>query len=880
MTTETRKSPKANEGERAQGSRRGIKDRTVYMIGNAHIDAVWLWQWQEAFQEVKATFRSALDRLDESDDFVFTSSSAAYYWRLEGHDPALFAEIKRRIAEGRWVICGGWWVQPDCNIPSGESFVRQGLYSQRYFREKLGVTATTGYNPDAFGHNGMLPQILRKQGMDAYVFLRPEPHEKGLPGRTFWWEADDGSRVLAFRIPHGYATAGGDLERVVRRTVPELKEPFDAIMCFYGVGNHGGGPTRANLESIRAMDASDEFPRMVMAAPPTYFADIRAEGIELPVVHDELQHHARGCYAAHSGVKRWNRQAEQLLVAAEAWSVVADQVAEQPYPQVFEPAWRDVMFNQFHDILAGSSIEPAYEDARNMYGEAMSLAGRAMNNALQSISWRIDIPAEEGDDADDVSGIPAWAGPSSPIVVFNSNPWPVHVPVEVEMGSLGPVDSLRDDEGNEIPVQVVQSLSAVGESRKRLSFVADLPPLGYRLFRVRIQTAANAGTLRPGAAASTITPISPAEAEPAEADASASQELVLENDALRVTINPSTGCVSHLVDKAAEFDVLRGEGARPVVVNDPTDTWGHGLTALDEEVGVFTPVSVRQFESGPVRSTIRVESEFGRSRLRQDFTLYRDLPQLFVNATLDWQEHHRALKLRFPANLLVPRATYEIPYGVIERPTNGDEEPGQRWLDLTGLRPDRRSLYGLSLLNDSKYSFDVRAEADRSKMHYADMGMTVVRSPIYAHHDPFEPREDFEYSYMDQGIQHFSYALLPHADSWEAAGTVRRAVELNQPPAVVLETFHSGPLAASGSYLSSEPANVVVSVLKQAEDSSDLVVRAYETSRVATHASFSLPAFGGRTFEADFGACEIKTFLVPRDASQPVREVNLIEWDD
>ncbi len=860
--------------------RLGMKDRTVYMIGNAHIDAVWLWQWQEAFQEVKATFRSALDRLDESDDFVFTSSSAAYYWRLEGHDPQMFAEIKRRVAEGRWVICGGWWVQPDCNIPSGESFVRQGLYSQRYFREKLGVTATTGYNPDAFGHNGMLPQILRKQGMDSYVFLRPEPHEKGLPGRTFWWEADDGSRLLAFRIPHGYATAGGDLERVVRRTVPELKEPFDAIMCFYGVGNHGGGPTRANLESIREMDASADFPRMVMAAPPTYFDDVRADGIELPVVHDELQHHARGCYAAHSGVKRWNRQAEHLLASAEAWAVIADDIAEQPYPSVFEAAWRDVMFNQFHDILAGSSIEPAYDDARDMYGEAMSLGGRALNNALQSISWRIDIPAEAGDEADDVSGIPAWAGPSSPIVVFNSNAWPVRAPVEVEMGSLGPVEALCDDEDRSVPLQVVQSLSAVGESRKRLSFVADLPPLGYRLFRVRIQTDTGAGTLTPGAAASTVTPVSTEEAEAAEADASAVDELVLENDALQVSIDPQTGFLMHLVDKAAEFDVLRGEGARPVVVDDPTDTWGHGLTALDADVGVFTPVSVRQLESGPVRSTIRVESEFGRSRLRQDFTLYRELPQLFVSATLDWHEQQRALKLRFPANLLVPRATYEIPYGVIERPTNGDEEPGQRWLDLTGLRPDRRSLYGLSLLNDSKYSFDVRAEVDRRKMHYAEMGMTVVRSPIYAHHDPYEPRADFEYSYMDQGIQHFSYALLPHIGPWESAGTVQRAVELNQKPMALLETFHAGPLPRSASYLSVDVSNVVVSVLKQAEDSRDLVVRAYETARSATRARISLPAFGDREFEADFGASEIKTFLVPRDAAAPVREVNLIEWEE
>lgn len=167
----------------------------LHMIGNAHLNPVWLWQWPDGLQEAKATFRAALDRRNETEDFVFTSSSAALYEWVEENEPGLFAEIRQRVAEGRWRIAGGWWIQPDGNLPSGESFVRQGLYGQRYFKEKLGVTATVGYNVDSFGHSGMLPQFLAKSGMDSYVFMRPEPHEKELPGRLFWWEADDGSRV-------------------------------------------------------------------------------------------------------------------------------------------------------------------------------------------------------------------------------------------------------------------------------------------------------------------------------------------------------------------------------------------------------------------------------------------------------------------------------------------------------------------------------------------------------------------------------------------------------------------------------------------------------------------------------------------------------------
>ncbi|MDQ4100016.1 MAG: hypothetical protein M3121_05915 [Chloroflexota bacterium] len=223
---------------------------TLHMIGNGHIDPVWLWPWPEGFHEVTATFRAALDRIAESDDFVFTASSAAMYEWVEKQQPAMFDEIKRRVTEGRWVIVGGWWVQPDCNLPSGESFVRQALYGQRYFLEKFGRTATVGYNVDSFGHHAMLPALLRGAGLDSYVFMRPQEHEMGLPGRLFHWEGADGSRVLAFRIPYAY-TSRDNLPTHVERCATELRPPLMESMCFYGVGNHGGGPTKESLQWIR-----------------------------------------------------------------------------------------------------------------------------------------------------------------------------------------------------------------------------------------------------------------------------------------------------------------------------------------------------------------------------------------------------------------------------------------------------------------------------------------------------------------------------------------------------------------------------------------------------------------------------------------------------
>lgn len=385
-----------------------MKDKKLYMIGNAHLDPVWLWNWQEGFQEVKATFRSALDRMKEDKDFVFTCSSAAFYEWVEKNNPAMFAEIRKRVEEGRWELAGGWWIQPDCNIPSGEAFVRQGLYGQRYFLEKFGKMAVTGYNVDSFGHNGNLPQILKKSGMDNYVFMRPMPLEKGLPGRIFWWKSMDGSKVMTYRIPYEYCSWGKDLEKYTDRLKCELEDGEDELMMFYGVGNHGGGPTKENIRSIHELNGREDMPVMEMETTENFFRQVKNNGKEYPEFIGDLQHHASGCYSVLSRVKRENRRAEDKLVEAEGWSSIAKAVEGQPYPEDFKKAWKGVLFNQFHDILAGTSIPSAYEDASYLFGQAMAVGQESLNYAIQAISWDIDIE-------EDVT--------MRPIVVFNSHAW-------------------------------------------------------------------------------------------------------------------------------------------------------------------------------------------------------------------------------------------------------------------------------------------------------------------------------------------------------------------------------------------------------------------------------------------------------------------------
>ena len=797
------------------------------MIGNAHLDLAWLWPCWEGFHEVLATFRSAVERMDEYADFRFAASSAAYYEWVEQTDPRLFETIRRRVEEGRWELVGGWWVEPDLNVPGGESLVRQALLGQRFFKDRFGRPARIGYNVDSFGHPGSLPQILRKSGLTGYVFMRPQPHELSLPARLFRWESEDGSRVLAFRVPFEYGSVEGDPSAHVQRCADELGPVAPEGMCFYGVGNHGGGPTKTNIEVIRRMRAEAIEDLEIEFSTPSAFFESVSNASALPVVRGELQHHASGCYAAHSAVKRLNRRAENLLLAAEKFSAIARQVTGLPVGDDLTRGWKSVLLNQFHDILAGTSIASVDRDVRDSYGEAGAIANRALHRAIQALAFQIDIQPRER---------------SYPIVVFNPHPWPARLPVELETDGLHQAEALEDDAGRSTPLQTVASEAAVGSWRRRVAFVADLPPLGYRILWTRREACG---------------------APPLTTNGSS-----IENGRWRIAVDPSTGFWSSLYDLREGVEVLAGPGARPVVIDDGSDTWGHGVTRFQDVVGEFTASSARVVEQGPVRSVLRVESAFSESRVIQDVTLYAQSEVIEVRVCLDWRERHRALKLRWPVNVLAPLATYEIPFGHAVRPVDGEEEPGQGWVDVLGIHAVSRQPYGLSLLNDGKSSFDV---------HGSTMSLTVLRSPAYAHHDPHRPESWEEIRFLDQGEQEFTYALLPHSGGWDGAQTVRRAAELNQPAVAFVHTSHAGELPTSTTFVAIEPAAIVLTALKPAEDGrEDVVLRCYESAGRPARATIQMPAWN-RTFQADFGAFEIKTFRIPAGAGE-VMETDLVEW--
>lgn len=822
------------------------------MVGNAHLDPVWLWPWQEGYQEARATFSSVLDRMDEYPDFVFTCDQVVLLSWVEESSPELFARIRQRVAEGRWVNVGGWWVEPDCNIPMGESFVRQGLLGQRYLQRAFGRRATVGMNVDPFGHTAQIPQVLRGQGMASYCFMRPGPHEADLP-TAFWWAAPDGSRVLAYQVPFSYDSGGGDVFPHTRRAIGHLDRASREVMVFYGVGNHGGGPTRANIDSIHRYDVMGTFGSMTLASPVEFLRDFAAarspeETAGLPVVSGDLQNHAPGSYSAQSMVKKEQRRAQHAVLTAERWAAVSrvlGHLDRAAHPGAdLRRAWEQVLFTQFHDTLPGTAIASSYVDARDQLGEAVSIAKRVTTRAHNAIAQRVAVPAEQG---------------THPVVVFNPHPWPVRAVVEMQhLGDLRGAHVV-DEVGRAVACQPVLPVAATpGHGGSALVFAAEVDPLGHRLYRIRPGRGEGSADERPVVA----------------------EGLTLVNEHVRVTVDPGTGWLSALTDAATGTDVVAGAaGEHLVVTEDPTDTWGHGVVSYAGPGAPMGLVSVAAEESGPLRASVRVVHAWNRSRVVEVFSLAAGSRSVRVDVTVDWRERSHLLKWRVPVRVAEPTATFEVPFAHVVREVDGREQPGQSWVDLTGTTvagPTGTCPAGLTVVNDAKHGYDVSPEAGDGPGG-ASLGITAVRSPVYSWHDPTVLVDPERYTHQDQGVQTFSVLLLPHGQHWSPAAMARAAAELGQRQRAMMESAHPGDLPARAGHLRVSAPGVLVSAVKVAEDGTDdLVVRAVERDgRAQAGVVVDVPALGV-SVTRDFAAFQIRTVRVAL-ASGAVQDVDLLE---
>ncbi len=811
------------------------KKTQYYMIGHAHIDPVWRWTWDEGYAEVFATFRSALDRMKTYPDVALVVSSAQFYEWVAEADPQMFAEIKQRVAEGRWNIVSGWWVEADVNCPSGESLVRQGLYGQTFFQKHFGRMATVGFGPDTFGHPWSLPQILKGQGLDCYFYMRPKLEEKtDLTTPIFVWQGQDGSQIQAFTILESYGGSDSDMEERIQQYDERFQKYMPQVnqyTVFYGVGNHGGAPTIATIEKIKSMQQKD-LPNMRFSNLENYVADFRRQNIALNVVNEELQHHARGCYSACSDVKLWNRQAESVLLTAEKLAALNTFILKTPYPaESLTEAWKKTLFNQFHDILAGSSLEQAYYDSRNDFGYSQSVAKKVITQSLFAMAQKVKTEDRE-------------YPKSTPFIVFNSCSWAQKFPIEIEMERLDrkatPV--LRNGEGQAIAYQQIATAGTKVKSRIRFIFQADLPAMGYQLYRMDF-----------GAK----------EKPPVPPKGLSVCNNKLENEWVKVLFDTSSGFITSYYDKKTKQELLSGPAATGIVLNDWDDTWGHRIVKYDQEVGRFDRANVKIVEQGPERAGLSICNRYQSSTLTQEFFLSAHSGDLSCRVQLDWQEKARVFKLSFPTAMKNGKLTYSIPYGFIERPMNGEEEPGQNWVDISSLD----GAFGLALINDFACGYSVEN---------GDMRITVLHSTAWTHHNPEIVDVKENVRWMEQGKHEFNYQLMPHAGDWRAANVAQQAIAYLEPPSLLLTTNHVGAWPMRKSFISGTCDHSAVTAIKISEDLSSLILRCVELEGAKTSGVVQMET-GDVSFPISMQPSQIKTVNIPLESKGPIREVNLLE---
>jgi alpha-mannosidase len=757
------------------------RDFTAHLVGHAHIDLAWLWRWEETVHDIAThTFLGTLAQMDKLPGLTFAQSQAAVYEAIEKSHPAIFERIREKVREGTWIPVGGMWAEPDLNMPDGESFARQLLYGKRYFLDKFGFDVTVGWNPDGFGHNFQLPQILHRAGIKSYVFERCAPEKTPV----FRWEGLDGSRLLAY-VPPGWYLA--DLKNGVKDLIFESSKytPLKDFMLLYGEGDHGGGPRATDVEAVRKFKDDKNHPRLAFASPEHYFRLLEKSGIDFPIVKRELNYAFPACYTTQARTKKYNRRMENLLLAAEKFSSVAVAGgARSYYPERdIDEAWKIVLRNQFHDIFDGSSIGPVYEESGRYYESAKERAQRALDFSLEALANQVDTRGE---------GIP--------LLVFNPLAWERTEPVEAEVAVPGLAKAVKiiDSAGIEVPHQVLEETPTADRTSLRLLFIAEsVPSLGYRTYRV----------------------------QPAESRAEFKTNLAvngssLENDFFRLTLNPQTGWIRSLVDKRTGREMLAGDGnVLQAIVDEPPgmSAWELGLKDTSWEIGA-QGAAVEVIERGPVRAVVRVKSAFRNSRFVGDIRLYSLVPRVDCRLFLDWQERNLMIKAAFPAAVKNASAMFEIPYGAIPRPADGAEVPALRWIDLT----DEGGAYGLGLLNDCKYGFDVRGNV---------MRISIV-------HGATEPDPE-----ADRGEHELLYSIYPHAGSWEEAQTFRRGYELNSPLLARAAMVHPGGWPAEQSFIRIEPANVIISAVKKESGyfNRSTILRLYEVAGKEGEARIELP---------------------------------------
>ena len=849
-----------------------ISRPTVHLICNAHLDPVWQWRWDEGASEALATFRNAADLLDEHPGFIFCHNEAVLYQWAERLDPALFDAILRHVRAGRWAISGGWFIQPDVNLPGTESLVRTIAEGRRWFRETFGAAPRVAYNFDSFGHSGGLPQILRLAGYEMYIHMRPQADELALPADLYRWRGVDGTIIPAYRIAVGlYHSEHDNVEERLREGVGLALKLGRDVPVFWGLGNHGGGATRRDLELIDTFIAGEKRVRIVHSTPDRFYDAVKEAAAVAPFVDGDLQRSFTGCYTSLSRVKRRAVAGLGRLVQSEAMAAASSWLLGGEFPGAeLREAWKLHIFNDFHDILTGSCVEPAERDALDQYGRA--------EDAARSIALRAAAALNRG----------SLDSPALPLTVLNANPSIRRVPVEFEcMADHRPfwkgkwrMRLFRAD-GREVACQEEQpeSLLPFNNWRRRISFVDDLPGVGAARYYLKAFEIPEAEDKK--------------EREKERGHAPAAD--VPGSGRLAHRLERASGLVSSL--KPDGFgELLAGPLFEPLVVEDTGDSWGAGLGSYTKIVGRLRaagPPAV--IEQGPVRTVVRSVLVFRKSRLVLDLLSYPAWPVLEFRLRLTWNEERRRLKLRLPTRLRDARVLCEVPGGAILRPADGEEHVHGRWLVVEGhsaRRPARAPSRGTVRSGDSPCALGVASSGQHGlDLRDGELRLSVLRSSAYCHERGFDlgtrasgtcPQA---WKFADIGVHEFRLLVIAGRPAAVKSMMPGLADHLAAPPAAYPHLpYDSRTAPAVEPLLSLGPASVRLLACKRSWDGQALVVRLQEATGRSTKAELevALPADRekrGRVppvhVPLSFRPFEIKTVRVERDGTSS--EVPMIE---
>ena len=761
----------------------------ITAVGHSHIDVAWLWQLRHTREKCSRTFSTVNHLMKQYPQYAFVQSTPQLYEFIEQDYPEIFAEMKKNIEAGRWEVTGGMWVEADCNVPSGESLVRQFLFGTRYMKERFGVECSVLWLPDVFGYSWALPQIIKKSGLKYFMTTKISWSQYNRAEYdTFMWRGLDGTEVLTHFITAAevakprFFTYNGTLTPASAKYTWEhyrQKDINSELLLAYGFGDGGGGPTKEMIETGLKMQELPRIPEVRFGKAEEFFDRLAARvhgNPRLPVVDGELylEYH-RGTYTSQARTKRNNRRGEILLHNAELFSDLASRcVGGYEYPQEeINEAWKIVLRNQFHDILPGSSIHEVYEDSEKEFSRVFESGTTLLSRSLQAVADSVALRGRK-------------------VVVFNPLCWSrggtVRLPLTDELTGMAVADETRSP----LVTRVVDCKSG----RFLEIDVPSVPGLGYRAFSL-VQ-------------ASDVTQRTPSIAGN---DGVTVNGRCAENRFFRIELNRAGQIVS-LYDKEHGREVIPpGQAANVFQAFEDRpmryDAWNIELYYKEKETVVDDLVEWEVESHTPEQAVIRFLWKLLDSTIEQRMVVRRDSRRIDFRTRVDWREHSILLKVAFPVDVRAARATYEIQFGNVERPTHWNtswdyarfETVGHKWADLS------ERGYGVSLLNDCKYGYDIKNNV---------MRLTLIKSGVEP--DPM----------ADQGEHLFTYSIYPHAGDWFEGETVQQAYDLNFELLAAVSDGPGGGLPAEGALATVEAGSTILETVKKAEDDDSTVLRFYE----------------------------------------------------